>query len=425
MVKIFPPPVSGAIVVHDLTLRVEEAQEALSAIRKGQVDALVIARGQQQQEVVLLQGADKAYQVLFETLNEGAVAIAADLGIILYSNRRFAELVERTLAEVLGARLEDFVSPEEISSFTSLLAAARGASSKGELCLRTKSGAKIPVMTSVRAVVEGDTAGDTFTVVMTDLSALKKAQTAQQEALDDLQGMIRALQQREEQLRASLREKEVLLKEAHHRVKNNLQVISSLLHMQGRYLADRSARELLRESQSRVHSIALVHEALYQSKDLGSIDLEEYLKRLISTIHTMFGKGTFTPALSCDVARVRLGIDAAVQCGLIVNELLTNAFKHAFPDGTEGHVHISVHREGDAELVLEVADDGIGLPEGLDFRNAQSLGLRLVCGLTEQLGGTIELGREGGTRFLIRFPQPAIPPSQPLEQDVPQKGASL
>jgi PAS domain S-box-containing protein len=507
----------AAIVVQDLTLGIEEAQDALSAIRSGQVDALVVSRKGQGQEVVLLQGADLAYQVLFETLNEGALAVAEG-GHITYANRRFAELVGRPLDEVLQSELHDFVAPDDAAALARHLADARHGSSKGELRLLGAGGAPIPVMVSVRAVEVAE-ATPTYTVVVTDLSALRAAeaeraeserqvrrregQLAHAEALahlgswdwdsqsqaatwsdelyrifgedpahftpsraavvarihpDDRQAyeaaLARALQtgemdvfelrirradgeerilsirghavspsgaqpvrmvgiardvteerRVERRLRDSLRDKEILLQEAHHRVKNNLQVISSMLSIQARYLADPAAREALRESQSRVHSIAFVHEAIYHSKDLASIDLDAYLRRLVTSVKKTYDGGTAEIELA--VAPVRLGIDAGMACGLAVNELVTNALKHAFTGRSSGHVRVSARRVDSGEVEVEVADDGIGFPADLDYRNAQSLGLQLVCGLTAQLGGTLSLDRSAGTRFTIRFAAPA------------------
>jgi PAS domain S-box-containing protein len=203
-------------------------------------------------------------------------------------------------------------------------------------------------------------------------------------------------------IRASLKEKEVLLKEIHHRVKNNLQIVSSMLNLQMVQIADSTALELFKESQTRVRSIALFHEKLYQSKDLARIEIAEYLKGLATGLFSTYGVSPDDIALTIDAEDVPLGVDAAISCGLIVNELVSNALKHAFPRGRRGSVQIRLRREGE-EAILDVADDGHGFPEDVDFRNPSTLGLRLVCILTEQVRGTIELDRRAGTRFKIRF----------------------
>jgi PAS domain S-box-containing protein len=206
----------------------------------------------------------------------------------------------------------------------------------------------------------------------------------------------------EDKLRASLKEKEVLLKEIHHRVKNNLQIVSSMLSLQMGQIRDGRARELFMESQARVRSIALFHEKLYQSKDLARLDISEYLKGLATGLFATYGVNPDQVALSIRVEDIPLGVDAAITCGLIVNELLSNSLKHAFPRGRSGHVGIDLHGEG-PRVTLEVADDGIGFPADLDFRSQGTLGLRLVCILAEQVRGTIELDRREGTRFIVRF----------------------
>jgi PAS domain S-box-containing protein len=206
----------------------------------------------------------------------------------------------------------------------------------------------------------------------------------------------------ETRLRASLAEKEVLLREIHHRVKNNLQIVSSMLNLQIDQLADPSAIALFKESQTRVRSIALFHEKLYQSKDLARVDIAEYLAGLATDLFAAYGVNPEEIALHLDAENVPLGVDAAISCGLIVNELVSNAIKHAFPHGRHGDLRVALHQGGD-QVVLEVSDNGAGIPEGMDFRNPSTLGLKLVCILTEQVRGSIELDRRGGTRFLIRF----------------------
>jgi PAS domain S-box-containing protein len=210
----------------------------------------------------------------------------------------------------------------------------------------------------------------------------------------------------EEQIKASLEEKEVLLKEIHHRVKNNLQVISSLLYLQSKNLKDKQTLEMFQESHNRVRSMALIHERLYQSQDLARIDFAEYVRSLANYLFRSYGVNTGVIQLKINMDDVSLGIDTAIPCGLIINELVSNSLKHAFPDGGGGKVRIEL-RADDGQFTLMVSDDGVGLPEDLDFRNAQSLGLQLVNNLSvAQLEGTIELDRCGGTAFRIMFTGP-------------------
>jgi PAS domain S-box-containing protein len=204
-------------------------------------------------------------------------------------------------------------------------------------------------------------------------------------------------------IRAALREKEVLLKEIHHRVKNNLQVISSLLSLQALQLPAGPARTMLAESQSRVRSIALVHETLYQSKNFSLVNFKDYLRSLLEGLaHTHSAHAREIQA-TIDVGDVRLAVDAAIPCGLIVNELVTNAFKHAFPDGRAGSIHVQVDRDGQSGVTLTVSDDGVGMPEHIKPGTTPSLGLELVFTFAQQLEATIEIVRDRGTAFILRF----------------------
>ena len=204
-------------------------------------------------------------------------------------------------------------------------------------------------------------------------------------------------------IKASLKEKEMLLKEIHHRVKNNLQIVSSLLSLQSAYINDAAVLAVFKDSQSRVESMALMHEHLHQSEDLEKIDLASYIQTLAADLFSSYGVNSHTIGLNIGVDHVFLNTDTAIPCGLIVNELVSNALKHAFPAGLKGQINISLQPESDSELLLIVSDNGIGFPENLDFRNTATLGLRLVNTLTAQLRGTIELLRGAGTSFRITF----------------------
>ena len=210
----------------------------------------------------------------------------------------------------------------------------------------------------------------------------------------------------ENELVKSLKEKEVLIKEVYHRVKNNLQVVSSLLQIQAGFIKDDFHREMFRESQNRIKSMSFVHQLLYQSKDLTRIDLKTYLAHLAPSVFKSYADAVGRINLVVEVDNVYLDTDTAVHCGLIVNELLTNSLKYAFPDNRTGSIHIDVKETGGlVELVF--SDDGHGLPEGLDIRNNGSLGLQLVIALSEsQLRGkvVVEAGKNGGTVFKIIFP---------------------
>jgi|GEM_PF-4599130 len=205
----------------------------------------------------------------------------------------------------------------------------------------------------------------------------------------------------DERVRASLREKELLLKEIHHRVKNNLQIVSTLLDLQSDFTTDRAALTMFAESRSRVKSMALVHERLYKSHDVARVDLGDYTRALAADLFRAYRASDEVVRLDVDVTAPPLSLDVAIPCGLLLNELMSNCFKHAFADGRTGTLRVALAADGGAHE-LTVADDGPGLPPGYDFRNAASFGLQLVSTLVEQLGGTIGVGGPGAT-FTVRF----------------------
>jgi len=214
--------------------------------------------------------------------------------------------------------------------------------------------------------------------------------------------MLKMHKTREDQLRSSLAEKEGLLKEVHHRVKNNLQVITSLLNLQAASIKDPETVNLLQESQNRVRSIALVHDKLHHSSSHVSIDFAEYIRTMAPQLVRSYGKGGIT--ISLNIEPVQLGIDAAIPCGLLLNELLSNAVRHAFPEGRNGTISIQLLRTHDHKVMLRVTDDGVGLPAGLDWRHAATMGMMLIVGLSQQLSGTLDVTTAKGSAFTVMFP---------------------
>ena len=214
---------------------------------------------------------------------------------------------------------------------------------------------------------------------------------------------ITALKDAEKKLKESLKEKDILMKEIHHRVKNNLTVISSLLNLQSHQIKDQEALNLFRDSQSRARSMALIHKELY-SGNFKRVNFGDYIKNLVSDLF-----GTYNihdnVKLEMDIDDITLDVDVSVPLGLIINELISNSLKYAFPKGEDGVLTVEFHREND-KYVLTIRDNGVGLPEGLELGNTDSLGLQLVKSLTDQLDGSLQIVKTNGTCFRISFREP-------------------
>lgn len=208
----------------------------------------------------------------------------------------------------------------------------------------------------------------------------------------------------EKQLKKSLNEKEMLIKETHHRVKNNLMMISGLLNLQSHYIHDEDDLVLFRESQTRANSMALIHERLYQSEDAKSIDFSDYIRTLAIDLFYFYVAHPDITNLNIEAEHISLNVDTAIPLGLIVHELISNSMKHAFPDGKAGEINVKFH-SFDGMLLLEVSDNGMGLPDDLDYTNTSTLGLRLVNLLTDQIGGNIDVDSTQGTKFVISLKQ--------------------
>lgn len=220
---------------------------------------------------------------------------------------------------------------------------------------------------------------------------------------EDLRAAKDHIEAQADELRASLEEKEVLLREIHHRVKNNMQVITSLLNLQAQKVEDRETLTLFNECRDRVASMAMIHERLYQSADLARVDLGAYLRSITAQLFRSYNVRSHQIALDVRVEAGLLGVDQAIPCGLIVNELVSNALKHAFPDGRQGRIGVVFEAEK-TQCRLAVRDDGVGLPAGFDVGRSPSLGLKLVQALTKKLRGTLRACEDGGAVFEVCFP---------------------
>ncbi|MFQ5786975.1 MAG: histidine kinase dimerization/phosphoacceptor domain -containing protein, partial [Thermodesulfobacteriota bacterium] len=209
----------------------------------------------------------------------------------------------------------------------------------------------------------------------------------------------------EEKTKASLYEKELLVKEIQHRVKNNLQVITSLLDLQNEYVKDGTFKNILVDVQNRIRSMALIHEQIFQSNNVAKIDFDEYIRNLVTYIFSSYGVNTGEIGSKIIIRDASLNVNRAIVCGLIINELVSNSLKHAFPKRERGQqIDIELYSENQ-KCVLSISDNGIGFPKDLNFRKTESLGLQLVLSLTRQLEGSLQLNRKHGTEFKIVFPE--------------------
>ena len=318
-------------------------------------DDAIISVDQQQRIVLFNQGAERIFG---------------------YSSK---DVRGRPLDILLPARLSE-LHRQHIRDFHGADTTARRMGERGEILGRRNDGTEFPAEATISKVeVDGQMM---FTVILRDVTE-------------------RALA--EERIKTSLREKEALLKEIHHRVKNNLQVVSSLLGLQSRSVADPEMRKMFRESQNRIHSMALLHECLYQSENLSQVSLPDYIRELAAHLFHSYGVAPERIHLRTNLDRLALNLDAAVPCGLIVNELVSNSLKYAFPDGREGEIRIELRETRHGVTQLVVADNGVGLRSDLDWTTTKSLGLRLVRTLAQQLGAKIEVISQQGTEVQVTF----------------------
>lgn len=313
------------------------------------------------------------------------VGLADPKGNILWNNKQFKKLIcieEDT--QIKQKRIGDY-HPQwalEIVQNQGIPAAIRDGVWIDETALINNDGIEIPVSQMILAHKNERGTVEYFSTLIRDITPLKQAEAA---------------------LRTSLKEKEVLLKEIHHRVKNNLQVISSLLKLQSAYIEDKDTLALFTDSQNRVKAMALIHEKLYQSSDLARILVSDYIKNLTNNLLQSYSVSSSLIKLNVNVDNVFVDVDTAIPCGLIINELLSNSFKYAFPDGRPGQIWIEFKSTNNSHYYLRIGDNGIGLPPDFNLEESESLGLQLVWNLTEQLGGNIEVNSQNGARFEISF----------------------
>jgi len=336
--------------------------------------------------------AERELRLLAQTITstKDCIVITDMSDAILFVNDAFLQTYGYESEELVGQNFEILLRPEESGSVRPQIhEALMDGGWYGEVLQRRKDGTEFPAELWISVVRNDEGQPVALVGVGRDVTERKRS---------------------EEQIRSSLREKEVLLKEIHHRVKNNLQIVSSLLSLQSEYIRDPEMLKIFSESQARVKSMALIHEKLYKSSNLAEIDFGEYVKDLAVQLFRSYGARQKGIALETELEPLSLALDRAIPCGIIVNELVSNALKYAFPNGQRGAVYVKLHGVGDRAIELVVGDTGIGIAEDMDFVNTETLGLKLVNMLSKQLEGSLTLvrnpnhkGSTSGTEFTIRF----------------------
>lgn len=334
-----------------------------------------------------LRQSEERLRVIVENAPIGIVVTSLD-GQLQQVNAAMCQTLGYTATELLSMSIADITYPDDLPTTEKLvraLVASEIPACEIEKRYLRKDGSLITAILQCATIRDGQ--GNVVALIgqMLDISERKES---------------------EAKIVNSLREKEVLLKEIHHRVKNNLQVISSLLDLQASYVSDAQVHNMLQDSRGRVRSMALVHEQLYQAVDLAQIDFADYVDRLTSYLFRSYGQQAGRVDLQLEVAPLLLSVETAVPLGLIINELVSNAFKHAFPNQQSGHIVLQLHRQDENQLCLRIQDNGIGLPPNIDMRRSPSLGFTIVHTLIEQLGGHFEQPPQAaGTCFEIKIPQ--------------------
>jgi len=338
-----------------------------------------------QEKGLLLDSSDPLARIL--DLAEDAVLSTNEEQQIVLFNQGAERIFGYTAQEVYGRAL-DMLLPERfvqihrqhIMNFAESPISARRMGERREIFGRRKDGTEFPAEASISKVeVDGRWL---FTVILRDITERKLT---------------------EEKIRSSLREKEILLKEIHHRVKNNLQVVSSLMGLQARAAPDEQTRKIFQESQNRIQSMALLHERLYQSKNLSDIDCAEYVRQLAAFLFRAYGVSSNRVRLSIDVDAIQMNMDEAVPVGLILNELLSNCLKHAFPEGREGEIVVALQEGPERKTRMLVRDNGVGLKDEVNLWATKTLGWRLIRTLADQLKASVAVRTENGTEIELIF----------------------
>lgn len=336
-------------------------------------------------ELEIRRSHERVEEITFALNEHAIVAITDPQGKITFANDRFCQIAKYRRDELVGQDHRIVNSGYHSKAFFRELWSkiGKGEVWHGAVKNKAKDGSNYWVDTTIVPFLNEAGKPRQFIRISADITNLMEAGA---------------------KLEASVREKEVLLKEIHHRVKNNLQVVASILQLQSNKFKDAKYREMFAECQNRIHSMALIHEKLYSSQNFGAINFAEHIQSLGAMVHRSYAATASNVQLQINAASLILDIDRAIPASLILNELMSNAMKHGFPNGRSGRVEVTFQAHGEEELRLSVADDGVGLPEDFQQRSADTLGLQMIEGLARQLRGSLEVSRAERTCFSITFP---------------------
>ncbi len=381
---------AAEFLAHSEKVRARVTQTSIVFMSAGTFLLVLIAfftvKGRRQVEKTLMGAIDRE-RFLADIFRNSPVSIAAGYpdGQLSISNHAFQKLIGYSEEELKEIDWNKVLTPPEwrkyeVAKLEELAHGKRSVFYEKEYV--RKDGSRVPIEITVYPQL--DHGGNIISYIgfVTDITERKKA---------------------EGKIRKALKEKEILLKEIHHRVKNNMNVTSSLLKLQSATITDKKVLEIFKDTRNRIKTMALIHDKLYRSSDLAQIDFGEYIKDLVENQFSAYGGSGDGISIKVAAEKLFFEIDMATPCALIINELVSNAFKHAFPGNRKGEITVALSAINGDEAELIVSDDGVGFPADLDFENSKSFGLHLVKLLIEQIEGTTDIDRDGGMTFRIRF----------------------
>ncbi|MBE9007021.1 PAS domain S-box protein [Fortiea sp. LEGE XX443] len=369
-------------LLAQLEIKVEERTSELKRINES-LEAEISKRKQIEKA---LRDSEERFRTAFHQAAVGIAHVGLD-GKWLLVNQRLCDIVGYTPEELELRTFQEITHPDDLTQslkYVEEILTGNIQTYAMEKRYFRKDGSLIWINLTVSLTRKTSGEPKYFIAVVEDISDRKHSQA---------------------QIQASLREKEVLLKEVYHRVKNNLQVISSLLSLQCEYIKDKQDIEIFQQSQQRIASMALIHEKMYQSPDLARIDFGEYIRDLVASLFSSYevNEGAISLNLNID-SHALFGLDLAIPCGLIIHELVSNSLKYGFPQGGEGEIYIEIAENFNQHFTIIVSDNGVGLPQNFNFKNTASLGWQLVDALTQQIAGKINIQSHSGVEFQITFP---------------------